>query len=519
MPHRVATFFRKPSTSLESQVSSLKRATAAVRRASSPNSSPRSSERTFSYASSIEDDASEANHRHSGMNTAGTAARQSAAVDNHDGRVDHHRLSFPGLHFGRSSKESHANSHASLDWKLESPPIVFYGDADSSSGALVSGQLFLNVKEEDFHLESFRATLKVHVVQKRPFAAHCTECTNQYTEIEKWTFLDSPPPLSKGTFLGNNPNEEIYSLTRLIGVHTFPFSVLLGGHLPTTIDGPLMSISYEFKAEVIPIAGFGSPVKFDRILNVKRSLPSAEIPHHSVRVFPPTNIKASAHFPQVIHPTGVNNLSLRLDGIAKYNAKGSSIEYWRLKKLTWKLEEVAKTVAPACAKHTPKDAKDEQSGTAKKGMQRTDTRVIGEKTMFSGWKSSYGGVDNSSVEMELDYQLFKNPKFTCNTKSRDGSEVTHQLTLEMVVSQEWAPLNKPSLITQTGVGRILRMHFATVLTERGGIGISWDNEAPPIYQDVPPSPPAYSHEIGEGAILEHLESLDGARSSSDEGSY
>ena len=56
---------------------------------------------------------------------------------------------------------------------------------------------------------------------------------------------------------------------------------------------------------------------------------------------------------------------------------------------------------------------------------------------------------------------------------------------------------------------ILRMHFATVLTERGGIGISWDNEAPPIYQDVPPSPPAYSEEIGEGLVIdEHIDLLD-----------
>jgi len=85
--------------------------------------------------------------------------------------------------------------------------------------------------------------------------------------------------------------------------------------------------------------------------------------------------------------------------------------------------------------------------------------------------------------------------------------------IEMVVSQEWAPLNKPTLITQTGVGRILRMHFPMALTERAGIGISWDNESPPIYQDVPPSPPAYSEEIHEGDILEIIEPLDGVSGS------
>ena len=47
------------------------------------------------------------------------------------------------------------------------------------------------------------------------------------------------------------------------------------------------------------------------------------------------------------------------------------------------------------------------------------------------------------------------------------------------------------------------MHFSSILTERGGIGISWDNEAPPIYQDVPESPPAYSELMMAG------ESMDG----------
>jgi arrestin-related trafficking adapter 1 len=107
--------------------------------------------------------------------------------------------------------------------------------------------------------------------------------------------------------------------------------------------------------------------------------------------------------------------------------------------------------------------------------------------------------------------LAKHAKYACDTKCRDGTEVTHQLMVEMVVSQEWAPVNKPGLVTHTGVGRILRMHFGTILTERPGIGISWDNEAPPIYQDVPPSPPAYCHETmldGECSIAELMEPLD-----------
>jgi len=279
------------------------------------------------------------------------------------------------------------------------------------------------------------------------------------------------------------------------------------------MDGPLVVIAYDFRAEATPKAHgiVQSPIRLDKTLDVKRSLPASELPHHSVRVFPPTNIKASAHYPHVIHPVGANTLTLKLDGISRHNAKVGTVEYWKLKKLTWRLEETARTIAPACGRHSPKLGDNPEQQQQKKGVIRTETRVIGEKTMFSGWKSNYMSTTDSSVELELEYNLAKHAKFACDTKCRDGTEITHQLMVEMVVSQEWAPVNKPALVTHTGVGRILRMHFGTILTERAGIGISWDNEAPPIYQDVPPSPPAYSHETyldGESSIDEIMEPLD-----------
>ena len=406
----------------------------------------------------------------------------------------HHRLSFPGMHFGRSSRETHANSLVSVDWKLESPPIVMYGDAEHSTGALVSGQLFLRVKEDELDVDSFNATLNVRLTQKKAFMHHCNECIHQVTELKKWCLLPHALRLKKGE-------------------HSFPFSVLLEGHLPATVDGALVAIAYEFKAEAT-VRNHGialPPVKFEKVMDVKRSLSVPELPHHSIRVFPPTNIKANVHYPHVIHPIGTYTLAIRLDGIAKHNTRVNTMEYWKLKKLTWRLEEIAKTVAPACEKHCPKAG--EGAPQPKKGIARTDSRIIGERTIFSGWKSNYAGPTDSTVELELEYSLAKHTKFACDTKSRDGSEITHQLMVEMVVSQEWAPMNKPALVTHTGVGRILRMHFSTILTERGGIGISWDNEAPPIYQDVPPSPPAYSEETmfggeGDSSILDRIESLD-----------
>ncbi|CAK7222075.1 Endocytosis regulator [Sporothrix curviconia] len=538
MPHRVSNFLRNPSASLEAQVANLKKAT--VRR---PSPKPRSStsstsssirghpngHRTFSYASSLGDDSDDLSpppfsaephnpHRRENNNSSSNSAmktmtslQRTSSAEKHEAEQasGHHRISFGPLHFGRTSRESHIGNilhhqNLSLDWKIESPPIVLHGDAQNSTGALVSGLLFLTVRDEPVQLESFAATLNIHTTQKRPYTAHCHDCIHQYTELQKWAFIQGPLTLTKGE-------------------HGFPFSVLLAGHLPASMDGPLVSIAYEFHAEAIqkalaPGAVAPAPVKLEKLFDVKRSLPAPELPHHSVRIFPPTNIKASVHFPQVIYPIGQNTLSMRIDGVARPNNKVKTLEFWKLKKLTWRLEETAKSIAPACAKHlpaapSPAPVEGEDEAAQAKGAQRTDTRVIGEKTLLSGWKSSYAGAEDSYIELELDYMLGKHAKYACDTHTRDGTAVTHQLMIEMVVSQEWAPANKPAMVTQTGVGRILRMHFTDILTQRGGIGVSWDNEAPPIYQDVPPSPPSYNEEIlgDQDSISEHIEPLDGVR--------
>jgi hypothetical protein len=102
------------------------------------------------------------------------------------------------MHFGRSSKETPSSSPATLDWKLESPPLVMYGDPQTSSGALLSGQLFLNIKEEGLEIESLGATLSIRVAQKRPFANHCVDCTNQHTELKRWDFVQHPLVMAKG---------------------------------------------------------------------------------------------------------------------------------------------------------------------------------------------------------------------------------------------------------------------------------------------------------------------------------
>ncbi|KAI1164111.1 hypothetical protein F5B18DRAFT_287621 [Nemania serpens] len=475
MPHRVVDFFRSSNEGIHS----IKQT---VQRRKSPAARPRSPERqhpsrTPSYASST-----------SSVEGDGAVEDRNLTLPvrlpelTKEKPREPHRISFPSLHLvgHKTQKEPAQNPNASLDWRIESSPAVFYGSPEESTGALISGQLQLGVKEEILEVESLEAKFELRVTQKKPFNGHCHDCASEGTELKSWSFLSEPTMLTQRT-------------------HEFPFSILLEGHLPATTNNHLVSIEYVFTAEARRRDG-GLPLKLRRTINVQRSLSVPGVPHHSIRIFPPTDITASVHYDAVVHPSAASSFTLRLDGIGKRNAASGGVEYWKLKRLSWKLEEVVTTVAPACRKHAPKAvaAAGESGNEAKKGAQRSDTRVIAHADLHSGWKGDYYSAQGS-VEAEIAYQIGSSSRpASCDLRGHNGAgagdsvAVSHRLVVEMVVAQEYVGLAHARNITPTGVARILRMNFGVIVTDRGGLGVSWDNEAPPIYQDVPPSPPSYA---------------------------
>jgi hypothetical protein len=430
------------------------------------------------------------------------------------------RLSFP-FNIGKKDHSGNGasdNGAARLDWQLESPAIIFHGSGEDSTGAMLSGQVKLEVRDDRLRVASLAASLRIRATHKKAFQHHCPECQTQYTDVKSWQLLAAPKTLTRGT-------------------HLFPFSTLLDGHLPASANGSSLTIDYEFRADakLAPTPNPGThqhqhqhapPVlRFVRTIPVKRALPIAEHPHHSVRLFPPTNIKTSAHYASVIHPGAKNTVTLKLDGLMSLNERTKTLDLWKLKRVSWKLEEIARTVAPACDKHkfmvvTKPHAEGESPDEERRGVTRSESRVLGEKHLHEGWKSDYTGTDGT-VDMEFDYSISSKrtgagtgaggkgqPKYACDDKSQAmGLSITHSLLIEMVVSKEYAPVGKPHMSAQTGTGRILRMHYGVVLTENPGCGVSWDEETPPLYQDVPASPPGYP--LLEGPIdYEELELLD-----------
>ncbi|RDW88747.1 putative protein LDB19 [Coleophoma cylindrospora] len=468
MPHRVATFFRSHTNNFDIPAE-LKKAS----RRSSSSKRPAVAERSpSSSASSIHSDYS--------------------SSSSNNGKMLDKRMSLTGLHAAKNSAA--IKPHPSLDVKIESPPLVFYGTTTNSSGALFSGQMMLDIPDDMLVLDNFKMKLVVETTRKKPFHAHCAECAQQVKELHRWDFHQGQATLKKGQ-------------------HSYPFSYLFEGHLPASMNSSLVKIDYVLKATITPKSG--EPIKLSKSLTVKRAVPPAETPKKSIRIFPPTNLTANCELPTVIHPIGEFNLTMRMDGVVKRNEDSKSQTQWRLKRMTWRLDEIQKEVSPACPKHLAKlglaaTGEDDQ----KKGTAHENVRTLNTDELKSGWKADYSAIDGGSIEMEFPFSIKPDARPICDTKSADGTEVTHQLVVEMIVAEEFAPISKPTQITPTGAARVLRMHFSVVVTERSGLGISWDEEQPPLYENVPVSPPTYGmvvdFETNELPDYEDLAPLDGA---------
>jgi hypothetical protein len=195
---------------------------------------------------------------------------------------------------------------------------------------------------------------------------------------------------------------------------------------------------------------------------------------------------------------------MRMDGIVKRNPDTKTQTQWKLKRLTWRIDETQKAISPACPKHA---AKLGNIDDVKKGIPLQDVRIIGTDEFKSGWKADYSSPDGS-IDMEFQFGIRHDTHPVCDLKAEEGTEVSHVLVVEMIVAEEFAPIKKPSQFTPTGAARVLRMHFNLTVTERAGMGISWDEEQPPLYENVPASPPGYGmSDLYEGEPIPDYEDL------------
>ncbi len=151
--------------------------------------------------------------------------------------------------------------------------------------------------------------------------------------------------------------------------------------------------------------------------------------------------------------------------------------------MNWRIDEYSKIISQPCGKHAHK------VGGEGKGILHEDTRAIGGEDVKGGWKTDFD-APGGNIEFEFKASIKSGSHPLCDVESPTGLAVTHALAIELIVAEEHIQKGM-RLATPTGAARVLRMVFKLILTERSGMGISWDEEQPPMYEDVPMSPPGY----------------------------
>ena len=354
---------------------------------------------------------------------------------------------------------------AKLEIGMESPPLVSFGAPAHSSGALSSGQLLLTILDPEVKFNELELQLLQKFSTKKPVSKDCADCTiNKVNVLKTWNFFTEATTFKEG-------------------MHSLPFSYLLPGELPASTVTSVGNIEYILSAR--GLTSLSDTITYERPLNLQRALtPGSD--RSSVRIFPPTNLSATVTLAPVIHPIGEFPVLVRLTGVVDPSPEKviGGVHQWRIRKMNWKIEEHTKIISAACPKHAHK------IGGEGKGVLHQDTRSIGGEELKKCWKSDFdepGGV----IELEFSAAIKANRHPVCDVESATGVTVTHNLVLEMVVGEEYGLKMQPRSIQPTGAARVLRMQFSLIVTERSGMGISWDEEQPPMYEDVPGSPPTY----------------------------
>ncbi|EXJ65951.1 uncharacterized protein A1O5_10927 [Cladophialophora psammophila CBS 110553] len=390
------------------------------------------------------------------------------------------RLSLAGRHASKS--KDRVSSHSPrvvaaqpgrFEMVIESPPLVLYGTPTTSTGALLSGRLKLLIDDptREVRLEKFTMVLRATIITKKPVGKDCKDCSEKIDDIKKWEFLSEPK-----TFYADEDNQ-------------FPYSYLFPGHLPASTQSQLAAIQYSLVATAT--TSHGEKIVLSHPLTLQRAIqPGPD--KSSIRIFPPTNLTGRVQLPPIVHPIGVFPVTMSMSGVVEKRAE--SQVRWRLRKMAWRIEEHSKVISTPCAKHAHKVSEG-------KSILHSETRVLGNDELKGGWKTDFDTIGGEiNMEFEASLATKSHHKASCDVESATGIEVKHNLVLELIVAEEFCPNKNPSLVTPTGAARVLRMQFGLVVTERAGMGISWDEEMPPVYEDVPPSPPGYgSSDRNDGA--------------------
>jgi hypothetical protein len=362
---------------------------------------------------------------------------------------------------------------ASLECHMDSSPIIVLNHNHNGDGSAISGFLLLHITEDGIQVENLDAIVRIRVKYRKPFKKGCRSCKYQTTELKRCQLVTTTTSLDRDTYI-------------------YPFSFPIPSYTPPTMDTSIVSIIYKFEAIASirrqePKSQPSEIIAFSRTIQVARSIPVPSTRAISNRIYQADGIEVSCRFNSVMNPTGKNKAILTISGLRSHPGNGEDVQFWRVCKGTWILEETVKTATVACTEHARR--KGGERSTARK-----KTKTLGESSFYDGWTTD---DQAGSLSMEFPFSTrTRSTKYTQDTGDCGDTFITHVLVLELQLMKEIYPKGRPDLSVRTGVGRILRSEHRVVFSDYARLSGSADahEENLPCYQDLWPRPPVYKEE-------------------------
>ncbi|KAM0345045.1 hypothetical protein ACHAPU_006931 [Fusarium lateritium] len=379
----------------------------------------------------------------------------------------------PSLLSRKLQKSRHGPS-ASLECHIDNSPIILLSDDHSSDGSTISGSLSLSVTEDGIQMESLYAELRVHVMHKKPFKKGCKGCKHQTTELKRRQILTATTFLNRGKY-------------------TYPLSYQIPNYVPPSMDTPLVSVVYKLKA-IASIRRKGIERQSPEIITISRTLPVARsitvssVRGLSHRIYPTNGIEVCCSLNSVMCPRGTNKATLTIRGLRSCPGNGEDVQFWRVCKGTWILEETVKTTAIGCTEHAREDLN--ELSTALKNR-----RALGETSFYDGWTTDDAA---GTLNMQFPFSTRKQSTQYCqDTGDHGDTSITHALVLELQLMKEIYPRGRADLSVRTGVGKVLRSEHRVVFSDYTKLSdfVDGDEERLPCYHDSWPRPPIYRKKL------------------------
>ncbi|KAM5349910.1 hypothetical protein ACJ41O_006415 [Fusarium nematophilum] len=381
----------------------------------------------------------------------------------------YNRLSLPFNKNGQQSpavclESTNENSHISLHSNNEQAPAV-----------LVSGEVTVAVHEETINLTRLGVELDLQILYKQPFKSHCSACRTWNQQLTSSQLVSRPTELSRGK-------------------HIFPFSALVEGDHPASVENPLILVKYNLTTKA-QYARQGATsletAKNERTIIVDRVPTVPRTPQAAVSTIEP--IKITARYSPLAHPEKASRFALELDGLNVVDDVTGASQTWELDQLTWHLIETTKLCRRTCEKHSTSVP---AGGDMSRVLRIRDTQVLGKCRLQDGWSSEGSGPD-AKVNVDFEYMVNterpqkQGPGYICDSKWPGSFEISHRLVVWFYLSLRDSQQAKDSSKKFAGCDRVFRVSYDVVLADCAGKDVAWDAEVPPAYGEVDGGPPGY----------------------------